>query len=79
MQPGHSREVVVNTFPGVLLVLRWQVGDTFRQSLATQTFWLLLTVTGVSILDPQPTSFVPRAIRYVHVSTETVSLDEISQ
>jgi hypothetical protein len=38
------------TLPATLFALRWLVWDTFRQSLAARTFWLLLALSGVCIL-----------------------------
>jgi hypothetical protein len=36
--------------PAALFVIRWMIRDTFRQSLAARTFWLLLALTGVCVL-----------------------------
>jgi ABC-type transport system involved in multi-copper enzyme maturation permease subunit len=36
--------------PAALFVIRWMIRDTFRQSVAARTFWLLLIVTGVFVL-----------------------------
>lgn len=36
--------------PAALLVIRWLVWDTFRQSLATRIFWVMLCVSVVCIL-----------------------------
>jgi ABC-type transport system involved in multi-copper enzyme maturation permease subunit len=36
--------------PSVLHVLRWSVWETLRQSLASRVFWLMLAVSGLSIL-----------------------------
>jgi ABC-type transport system involved in multi-copper enzyme maturation permease subunit len=38
------------SLPGALFVIRWMVRDTFRQSLASRTFWLLLALSAVCIL-----------------------------
>jgi len=36
--------------PAVFLVLRWMVRDTFRQSLGSRTFWLILGLNALAIL-----------------------------
>jgi hypothetical protein len=36
--------------PAAIFVLRWLIRDTFRQALATRTFWLMLCVTGLCTL-----------------------------
>jgi ABC-type transport system involved in multi-copper enzyme maturation permease subunit len=36
--------------PAALFVIRWLVWDTFRQSLASRVFWLVLGLSGVVIL-----------------------------
>ncbi len=36
--------------PQILYAVRWLVWDTFRQSLASGVFWLLLTFSGIAIL-----------------------------
>jgi ABC-type transport system involved in multi-copper enzyme maturation permease subunit len=38
------------TLPATLFVVRCLVVDTFRQSLATRTFWLILGLSGLAIL-----------------------------
>lgn len=35
--------------PAALLVIRWLVWDTFRQSLASRIFWVMLAVSGICI------------------------------
>ena len=36
--------------PAALFAVRCLAGDTFRQSLATRTFWLVLGASGLCIL-----------------------------
>ena len=36
--------------PSALYVLRWMVRDTFRQSLGSRAFWLILGLSGLAIL-----------------------------
>jgi len=36
--------------PGAIFVMRWLIWDTFRQALASRTFWLMLIVSGLCIL-----------------------------
>jgi hypothetical protein len=36
------------TLPDVLRTVRWMVRDTFRQSVASRLFWVVLAVTGVA-------------------------------
>src|SRR5437764_3407911 len=38
------------TLPATIFALRWLVWDTFRQSLAARTFWLLLALSCVCIV-----------------------------
>ena len=38
------------TLPELIRAVRWMVRDTFRQSLATKLFWVMLAVTGVCTL-----------------------------
>ncbi|MCZ2343354.1 MAG: hypothetical protein LC104_16405 [Bacteroidales bacterium] len=38
------------TLPELIRAVRWMVRDTFRQSLATKLFWVMLTVTAVCTL-----------------------------
>jgi ABC-type transport system involved in multi-copper enzyme maturation permease subunit len=38
------------TIPSILYVLRWQVRDTFRQSIGSRVFWLVLGLTLLAIL-----------------------------
>ena len=38
------------TLPELIHAVRWMVRDTFRQSLATKLFWVMLAVTGVCTL-----------------------------
>lgn len=50
--------------PAALFVIRWMVRDTFRQSLAARTFWLLLVLTGVCVLFCLSVGVqVPRSLR----------------
>jgi ABC-type transport system involved in multi-copper enzyme maturation permease subunit len=35
--------------PAAILVIRWLVWDTFRQSLASRIFWVMLAVSGICI------------------------------
>ena len=36
--------------PAIVFLLRWLVGETFRQALAARTFWLMLSVSGLCVL-----------------------------
>lgn len=38
------------TLPELIRAVRWMIRDTFRQSLATKLFWVMLTVTAVCTL-----------------------------
>jgi ABC-type transport system involved in multi-copper enzyme maturation permease subunit len=37
-------------FPAAISAIRWLVQDTFRQSLASRIFWVMLAVSGLAIL-----------------------------
>jgi ABC-type transport system involved in multi-copper enzyme maturation permease subunit len=40
----------MNTLPGVIRTMRWMVRDTFRQSLASRLFWVMLGITALCTL-----------------------------
>jgi hypothetical protein len=71
--------------PAAIYAIRWLIRDTFRQSLATGIFWIMLSVTvlcvllclSVSVTGPaalhdkmEPTGFVARPPRAPHESDE---------
>jgi hypothetical protein len=37
----------VNTVPSAIRIIRWMVRDTFRQSVATKLFWVMLGITAL--------------------------------
>ena len=38
----------MNALPAVIRTVRWMVRDTFRQSLASKLFWVMLGVTLIA-------------------------------
>jgi ABC-type transport system involved in multi-copper enzyme maturation permease subunit len=63
--------------PAALLVIRWLIWDTFRQSLATRIFWVMLLVSAISIVFCLSTTTTDLPSRPVNETAERVPLSEV--
>jgi hypothetical protein len=64
------------SLPAALLAIRWLVRDTFRQSLASRIFWVMLLVTAVSIVFCLGTSLRDLPARPVAEVPERITPEE---
>lgn len=62
--------------PTTLFALRWIIWDTFRQSLATRTFWLLLGLTGVVIVFCLGVGITGKGVEKPEGETELIGGDD---
>lgn len=64
------------TLPATLFALRWLIWDTFRQSLAARTFWLLLALSGMCIIFCLGVGVTGRGVQKPEGETELIGGDD---